>query len=60
MNEERAKAAFDIRNLTYLLDGGEKNTFVRETNCVYLRASTKIFSIAQGKNYARARKRSII
>ncbi|CEJ01590.1 Putative Acyl-coenzyme A oxidase [Rhizopus microsporus] len=30
MNEERAKAAFDIRSLTYLLDGGEKNTFLKE------------------------------
>lgn len=28
MNEERAKAAFNIRELTYLLDGGEKNTEV--------------------------------
>jgi acyl-CoA oxidase len=30
MNEERAKAAFDIRALTILMDGGEKNTKVRE------------------------------
>ena len=29
MNEERAKAAFNIRELTYLLDGGEKTTLVR-------------------------------
>lgn len=28
MNEERAKASFSIRELTYLLDGGEKNTLV--------------------------------
>lgn len=28
MNEERQKAAFNIRELTYLLDGGEKSTVV--------------------------------
>jgi acyl-CoA oxidase len=28
MNEERAKASFNIRELTYLLDGGEKMTLV--------------------------------
>lgn len=28
MNEERAKAAFNVRELTYLLDGGEKATAV--------------------------------
>lgn len=28
MNEERAKASFTIRELTYLLDGGEKATLV--------------------------------
>ncbi|ORE14203.1 acyl-CoA oxidase [Rhizopus microsporus] len=30
MNEERAKASFSIRELTYLLDGGEKNTLLKE------------------------------
>ncbi|KAI9031818.1 acyl-CoA dehydrogenase/oxidase C-terminal [Phycomyces nitens] len=30
MNEERAKAAFDIRELTYLLDGGKKVTELKE------------------------------
>lgn len=30
MNEERAKAAFNIRELTYLLDGGEKSTLLKE------------------------------
>ncbi|KAI8991758.1 acyl-CoA dehydrogenase/oxidase C-terminal [Mycotypha africana] len=30
MNEERAKAAFDIRELTYLMDGGEKITQLKE------------------------------
>ncbi|KAL9547182.1 hypothetical protein MBANPS3_006299 [Mucor bainieri] len=30
MNEERAKAAFSIRELTYLLDGGEKSTLLKE------------------------------
>ncbi|KAG1055545.1 hypothetical protein G6F43_002500 [Rhizopus delemar] len=30
MNEERAKAAFDIRSLTYLLDGGENITLLKE------------------------------
>ncbi|KAI8636766.1 acyl-CoA dehydrogenase/oxidase C-terminal [Parasitella parasitica] len=30
MNEERAKAAFHIRELTYLLDGGEKSTLLKE------------------------------
>ncbi|CEP07412.1 hypothetical protein [Parasitella parasitica] len=30
MKEERAKAAFDIRQLTYLLDGGEKSTLLKE------------------------------
>jgi hypothetical protein len=29
MNVERAKAAFNIRELTYLLDGGEKSTLVK-------------------------------
>jgi acyl-CoA oxidase len=29
MNAERAKAAFNIRELTYLLDGGEKATLVK-------------------------------
>lgn len=29
MNEERAKAAFDIRAMTILMDGGEKNTIVK-------------------------------
>lgn len=29
MNEERAKASFNIRELTYLLDGGEKSTLVK-------------------------------
>lgn len=33
MNEERAKAAFDIRALTILMDGGEKNTNVRNNFC---------------------------
>lgn len=28
MDEERKKAAFNIRELTYLLDGGEKLTLV--------------------------------
>jgi hypothetical protein len=28
MNEERAKASFNIRELTHLLDGGEKSTLV--------------------------------
>jgi hypothetical protein len=28
MNEERSKATFDIRAMTYLLDGGESNTLV--------------------------------
>lgn len=28
MEEERAKAAFDIRALTILMDGGEKATLV--------------------------------
>lgn len=28
MNEERVKAAFNIRELTLLLDGGEKSTLV--------------------------------
>jgi acyl-CoA oxidase len=32
MNEERAKAAFDIRSLTYLLDGGENITLVSIKN----------------------------
>lgn len=32
MNEERAKAAFNIRELTHLLDGGEKATEV----CVFV------------------------
>jgi acyl-CoA oxidase len=31
MNEERSKAAFNIRELTYLLDGGEKNTLVKQS-----------------------------
>jgi acyl-CoA oxidase len=30
MNEERAKAVFNIRELTYLLDGGEKTTKVKQ------------------------------
>lgn len=30
MNEERAKAGFDIRAMTILMDGGEKNTIVIE------------------------------
>ncbi|KAI9360642.1 acyl-CoA dehydrogenase/oxidase C-terminal [Pilaira anomala] len=30
MNEERAKAVFNIRELTNLLDGGEKNTLLKE------------------------------
>ncbi|KAI7897396.1 acyl-CoA dehydrogenase/oxidase C-terminal [Mucor mucedo] len=30
MNEERAKAAFDIRALTILMDGGEKATLLKE------------------------------
>ncbi|CEI88092.1 Putative Acyl-coenzyme A oxidase [Rhizopus microsporus] len=30
MNEERAKASFSIRELTYLLDGGEKSTLLKE------------------------------
>lgn len=29
MAEERAKAVFNIRELTYLLDGGEKTTLVK-------------------------------
>lgn len=32
MSEERAKAAFDIRSLTYLLDGGENITLVSIKN----------------------------
>jgi acyl-CoA oxidase len=31
MNEERAKAAFDIRQLTYLMDGGERVTEVKQS-----------------------------
>ncbi|KAG1205481.1 hypothetical protein G6F35_011609 [Rhizopus arrhizus] len=30
MNEERAKATFNIRELTHLLDGGEKSTLLKE------------------------------
>ncbi|ORZ09201.1 acyl-CoA dehydrogenase/oxidase C-terminal [Absidia repens] len=30
MNEERAKASFNIRDMTYLLDGGEKSTSLKE------------------------------
>ncbi|KAF9215863.1 fatty-acyl coenzyme A oxidase [Podila verticillata] len=30
MTEEREKATFDIREMTYFLDGGEKNTKIRE------------------------------
>ncbi|KAF9937566.1 fatty-acyl coenzyme A oxidase [Mortierella antarctica] len=30
MNEEREKATFDVRELTYFLDGGEKYTKIRE------------------------------
>lgn len=30
MDEERAKANFNIRELTYLLDGGEKSTSLKE------------------------------
>ncbi|KAF9103948.1 fatty-acyl coenzyme A oxidase [Mortierella sp. GBA35] len=30
MTEEREKATFDIKELTYFLDGGEKNTKIRE------------------------------
>lgn len=38
MNEERSKAVFDIRELTYLLDGGEKATLVRR------KRTTKVFA----------------
>ncbi|KAF9991889.1 fatty-acyl coenzyme A oxidase [Entomortierella chlamydospora] len=30
MTEERVKATFDVREMTYFLDGGEKNTKIRE------------------------------
>ncbi|KAG0083465.1 fatty-acyl coenzyme A oxidase, partial [Podila epicladia] len=30
MTEEREKATFDVREMTYFLDGGEKNTKIRE------------------------------
>lgn len=30
MSEEREKATFDVRELTYFLDGGEKFTKIRE------------------------------
>lgn len=30
MDEERAKANFNIREMTYLLDGGEKSTSLKE------------------------------
>lgn len=39
MNEERAKATFNIRELTHLLDGGEKSTLVDNNynnNPIYL------------------------
>lgn len=32
MTEERVKATFDVRELTYYLDGGEKFTKVKD-NC---------------------------
>jgi acyl-CoA oxidase len=31
MNEERAKASFDIRTMTLIMDGGEKITAVSAT-----------------------------
>ncbi len=37
MNEERAKAAFNIRELTNLLDGGEKSTKVRRSIDFYIK-----------------------
>lgn len=66
MNEERAKAAFNIRELTYLLDGGEKSTLVstkKNTICSWtdidiLKKRNTI--IDERAFYARFRERSFI
>lgn len=34
MTEEREKATFDVREMTYFLDGGEKNTKVLAPPCL--------------------------
>lgn len=62
MNEERAKASFDIRALTLLMDGGQKQTDVIYWNAIdnYKILITPEFIIVERKNYARIRKRSLI
>lgn len=68
MNEERAKAAFNIRELTYLLDGGEKTTLVSKkyrsswTNIDILKNIRKRNTIILVKRafHARFRERSFI
>ena len=55
MNEERAKASFDIRALTLLMDGGQKQTDVIYWNAIdnYKILITPEFIIVERKNYAR-------
>lgn len=66
MNEERAKASFDIRAMTLLMDGGQKQTDVREkkilNRCIRAEKLTCYpwISIVEGKNHARIGKRPIV
>jgi hypothetical protein len=61
MSEERAKAAFDVRALTLLLDGGDKATEVgTRWKCVKISSINYSMLSVERKDYARTWKRSFI